>query len=53
MVFKATGMFDAKNKSTLCVLKSTPDGEEYFGAISPPTLDGHVRIDIKRGYHFF
>lgn len=53
MVFKATGMFDPKNNSTLCVLKSIAEGDMFFGVPAPKTLDGHVRIDIRRGYHYF
>ena len=53
MVFKVTGMFDEKTNSCICVLKSEKEGQMFFGVPAPATLDGHVRIDIQRGYHYF
>lgn len=46
-------MYDKKNKGVLSVCKSAPEGGKYFGIDVPATAEGHVRIDIKRGYHYF
>ena len=53
MTFGACGMIDKKNLGVLTVIKSVQEGEDYFGVKVPPTADGHVRIDLKRGYHYF
>jgi hypothetical protein len=53
MIFQACGMFDRKNKGVLSVCKSAPEGGKYFECPVPDTAQGHVRIDIKRGYHYF
>ena len=53
MVFTGTGIFDKKNKACMCVIKSCEDSVPYFGEEIPATADGHVRIIIKRGYHYF
>ena len=54
MTFTATGMFDhQRGGGVLSCIKSVDVGSKYFGANVPDTADGHVRIDIKRGYHYF
>lgn len=53
MTFTASGMFDRKNNGLLTVLKSVPDDGKYFGSSIPAVEDGHVRIDIQRGFHYF
>lgn len=53
MIFKATGMYDKKNTAVLTVIKSIEENETYFNVPSPQTSQGHVRIDLKRGYHYF
>lgn len=53
MIFSCTGMYDRKNNACLSVLKSLNEEDMYFGVTSPKTSDGHVRIDIRRGYHYF
>ena len=53
MIFKATGMYDRKNLAILTVLKSLPEDELFFNVPAPKTANGHMRIDIKRGYHYF
>jgi hypothetical protein len=54
MTFYATGMIDRQHAGgVLSVIKSAPEGSQYFQRDVPPCADGHVRIDIKRGYHFF
>ena len=53
MVFSATGFLDRERLACLSVLKSLAEDEEYFGARAPQTTEGHVRLDIKRGYHYF
>jgi hypothetical protein len=55
MTFHVSGLVDKKNKAILTVMKSTSEDPEakYFGFQIPKTSDGHVRLDIKRGYHYF
>ncbi len=53
MLFKATGIFDPANKACLTCMSSVDTGSMWFGQEVPNTEDGHVRIIIKRGYHFF
>ena len=53
MTFKATGMFDRSGVAALSCIKSVEAGSTYFGVQIPECADGHVRIDIKRGYHYF
>lgn len=53
MIFSCTGMFDRENVACLSVLKSIQEGGMYFGVPTPNTAEGHVRIDLKRGYHYF
>ena len=55
MTFAVSGLVDRKNKAILTVMKSTPEepGSLYFGHPIPKSADGHVRLDIKRGYHYF
>lgn len=53
MIFSATGMLDRQNVAVLTVIKSIDEGETFFGVPAPKTTDGHVRLDIKRGYHYF
>lgn len=53
MIFSATGMLDRKNVACLTVMKSIQEDIPYFGVPAPKTADGHVRLDIKRGYHYF
>lgn len=52
-IFYATGIFDKPNKTALVVLKSTEDGQTFFGDTAPAVADGHVRMIIKRGFHQF
>lgn len=52
MIFKGTGMFDRKNKACLLVVKSIDEDVPFFGVPAPKTQEGHVRLDIKRGYHY-
>jgi hypothetical protein len=56
LTFTASGLLDRKNVGVLTVMKSTPEDTNsgtYFGVPFPATADGHVRIEIKRGYHYF
>lgn len=54
LTFTASGMLDHKNVGILTVIKSTDEkGGDYFGVPIPETAEGHVRIEIKRGYHYF
>lgn len=54
LTFTASGLLDHKNVGILTVMRSTDEqGGEYFGIPIPPTAEGHVRIEIKRGYHYF
>ena len=56
LTFTASGLLDRKNVGILTVMKSTPEDTksgEYFGVPFPATAEGHVRIEIKRGYHYF
>src|SRR4051812_22618071 len=53
MIFKATGIFDKINKGCLTVMKSIDTGKVFYGHEVPGTADGHVRIIIHRGYHYF
>jgi len=53
MVFKGTGIYDKKNKAVLLFVKSVEENSQYFGENVPPVSDGFVRIDIKRGFHYF
>eukprot|EP00347_Sterkiella_histriomuscorum_P011191 403373399 len=53
MIFQVSGMYDRKNLACLSVLKSLDEGETFFNIPAPKTAEGHVRIDIKRGYHYF
>jgi len=53
MVMTATGMFDKENLGCLCVIKSPPEGSTFFGSEIPTTAEGHVRIILNRGYHYF
>jgi hypothetical protein len=53
MTFKASGLYDKKNIGILSMCKSTEEGSDFFGVKVPATADGHVRIEIKRGYHYF
>ena len=55
MMFAVSGLVDRKNKAIITVMKSPSeeDGAQYFGLPIPKTADGHVRIDIRRGYHYF
>ena len=54
LTFTASGLLDRKNVGILTVIKSTDEqGGDYFGVPIPDTADGHVRIEIKRGYHYF
>jgi hypothetical protein len=55
MTFNVSGLVDKKNKAILTVMKSAPEDPDskYFGFPVPKTADGHVRLDIKRGYHYF
>ena len=54
LTFTASGLLDRKNVGILTVMKSTEEnGGDYFGIPIPATAEGHVRIEIKRGYHYF
>lgn len=46
-------MYDKKNIATLIVLKSVEEDEMYFSVPAPKTADRHVRLDMKRGFHYF
>ena len=48
-----TGMFDRKNKACITVLKSLDEGQVWFGEETPACAEHHVRVIIKRGYHYF
>lgn len=59
MTFRACGIVtdrgwrnDKKSIGVLNIIKSVNEDEDYFGVKVPPTAEGHVRIDIKRGYHY-
>lgn len=34
-------------------MKTLETGEAYFDKVIPECEDGHVRIIMKRGYHYF
>ena len=53
MIFTETGIADKKNKAILVVLRSLDSDTHYFQTPAPETSPGHVRMDIKRGYHYF
>jgi hypothetical protein len=53
MIFTATGIFDKNNMACLSVMKSVESGDVWFGQAVPETEQGHVRIKINRGYHYF
>ena len=53
MVFSATGMFDVESQSCLTVMKTVHEGSTFFGTDVPALSTGYVKLDIKRGYHFF
>ena len=46
------GIYSKEHRAFLFVMKSVEDGS-YFGYDIPPVDDGHVRIIMKRGYHYF
>jgi len=48
-----TGLCDAKNNAFLFVMKTLETGEHFFDQVIPEVEDGHVRIIMKRGYHYF
>ena len=49
----ATGMFDNERKALLSVCQSIDAGVKVFGMEIPETAEGHVRVDMKKGFHFF
>jgi len=53
MIFSATGFLDRENLACLSVIKSLDAGEAFFGMPAPQTRERHVRLDIRRGYHYF
>lgn len=53
MIFSTTGMFDKKHNAALSIIRSIDEGQLYFNEPAPKTKEGHIRLDIKRGYHYF
>lgn len=54
LTFTASGLLDRENVGILTVMKSTDEkGGVFFGFPIPETCEGHVRIEIQRGYHYF
>ena len=53
MLFMATGILDKRNKAILSVMKSVKNEESLFGFEIPKCPEGYVRIEIKRGFHYF
>lgn len=53
MLFIATGIFDSANKACLTCMQSIEAGSSWFGQVVPETEEGHVRMFIKRGCHYF
>ena len=49
----ATGMFDRKNKACMLVCHSIEGGLNLFEFDVPHAAEGHVRVDMKRGFHYF
>lgn len=49
----ATGMYDRKNKACVSVCSPVLPGESWFGHTIPEIAEGHVNVDMRRGYHYF
>lgn len=53
MIFSGSGVLDRKNRAVLTMLRTLEDDEMYFGVKTPKAAAGHVRLDVKRAYHYF
>ncbi len=53
MIFSGSGVLDRKNRAVLTMLRTLEDDEMYFGVKTPKAAPGHVRLEVKRAYHYF
>jgi hypothetical protein len=52
MIFTGTGIFDSQRKACLFVMKSLDAHTNFFEYEVPEAAENHVRIIMKRGYHY-
>jgi hypothetical protein len=52
IICTGTGIFDSKLKSCLFVMRSLEPHDMFFDYEVPEAAENHVRVEMKKGYHF-